>query len=269
MFELKKFISSLMMPLPALLIIGFIGLMLIMFTTKRRTGCWIVLFSFTVLFLASFQPVSSRLLLPLERQYSAFLPEAGNIDYIMVLGSGHVVDDDLPPTSELSRTALMRLTEGIRIMRMYPGSKLILSGYAGGTEVTHARMLAKVALSLGVIKSDIVLLETAQDTWEEAHQAANFVQGKKLVVVTSASHMKRALTEFRSAGIEPLPAPTNFLAQRNVEQGWVKYTPRARYLEETEHYWYETLGLLWHHLRDWAQTQNQSTQPQQTIQTLE
>jgi uncharacterized SAM-binding protein YcdF (DUF218 family) len=146
--------------------------MLIMFTRNQKTGCFIVLFSFVGIFLISFQPVSSRLLMPLERQHSAFLPVDQPIDYVMVLGGGHVVDDDIPPTSELSRTGLMRLAEGIRIMRIYPGSKLILSGYAGGAEVSNARMMANVALALGVSKSDIVLLETAKDTWEEARQAA-------------------------------------------------------------------------------------------------
>ncbi|EKO3507028.1 envelope biogenesis factor ElyC [Vibrio fluvialis] len=252
MFELKKIVSSLLMPLPALLIIGFVGLMLIMFTAKRKTGCLVVLFSLFGIFLISFQPVSSRLLMPLERQYTAFLPVDGTIDYVMVLGNGHVVDDQIPPTSELSRAALMRLTEGIRIMRLYPGSKLILSGYAGGSEFSHARMLARVALALGVAKSDIILLETAKDTWEEARQAAAFVQQRKLVLVTSASHMQRALNEFHSAGLQPIPAPTNFLAQTNISQPWDKYTPKALYLEQTERYWYENMGLIWQSLRDWV-----------------
>lgn len=255
MFELKKIISSLMMPLPALLIIGFIGLMLIMFTRHRKTGCLLVLFSYLCLFLASFQPVSSRLLMPLERQYSAFLPDKTNIDYIMVLGSGHVVDDALPPTSELSRSALMRLTEGIRIMRMYPGAKLILSGYAGGTEFSHARMLAKVALSLGVAKSDIVLLESAKDTREEATLAASYVGKQILVLVTSASHMKRALLEFKDAGLNPIPAPTNYLAYPEIHQPWIKYAPKSTYLEQTEHYWHETMGMLWRHLKNWVAKQ--------------
>nr|QIH42097.1 envelope biogenesis factor ElyC [Vibrio ziniensis] len=252
MFELKKIVSSFLMPLPALLIVGFIGLMLIMFTAKRKTGSLIVLFSLTSLFLISFQPISTSLLMPLERQYPAFLPVERNIDYVMVLGNGHVVDGYIPPTSELSRAALMRLTEGIRIARMYPGSKLILSGYAGGSEFSHARMLARVALALGVAKSDIVLLETAKDTWEEARQAAAFVQSKKLVLVTSASHMERAIKEFNSAGLNPIPAPTNFLAQANITQPWDKYTPQARYLEQTERFWYESLGQLWQKMRDYV-----------------
>ncbi|SDH05311.1 Uncharacterized SAM-binding protein YcdF, DUF218 family [Vibrio xiamenensis] len=252
MFELKKVVSALLMPLPAMLIIGFLGLMLIMFTTRQKSGCFIVLFSLVGIFLISFQPVTSRLLMTIERQHSAFFPVDGSIDYVMVLGSSHVVDDDLPPTSQLSRTGLMRLTEGIRVLRMYPGAKLILSGYSGGSEVSNARMMAKVALSLGVSKSDIILLETAKDTWEEARQAAAFVRNKKLALVTSASHMDRALHEFHAAGLKPYPAPTNYLAQKNIKQFWDRYTPQSKYLEQSEIYWHELLGTIWQTLRDWA-----------------
>lgn len=250
MFELKKVISTLAMPLPALLIIGFLGLLFIMFTQRHKLGVLFVFLSLSGIFLASFQPVSTHLLMPIERENSAFLPTDQAIDYVMVLGNGHVVDDQIPPTSELSRTALMRLTEGIRIIRMYPGAKLILSGYAGGTEFSHAKMMARVALALGVAKPDIILLETAKDTWEEARQAAAFVNQKKLVLVTSASHMKRALKEFHSAGLEPIPAPTNYLAQSEIHQAWEKYSPQSRYLEQTETYWHEQLGLWWRHIRD-------------------
>ncbi|NOH95260.1 envelope biogenesis factor ElyC [Vibrio sp. 99-70-13A1] len=255
MFELKKVVSSLLMPLPAMLILAFLGLALVMFTTKRKTGCLITLTALCGIFLIAFQPISSRLLMPLERQYSVFLPTDKSIDFVMVLGSGHVVDDQIPPTSELSRTGLMRLSEGIRVLRMYPGAKLILSGYGGGLEISNARMMAKVALALGVSKPDIILLETAKDTWEEARQAAAFVQNKKVVLVTSASHMQRAIYEFNGAGIQPIPAPTNYLAHKNIEQPWNKYMPKATYLEQTERYWHETMGLMWQRLRDWIDHQ--------------
>lgn len=250
MFELKKVIASLLMPLPAMLIIGCLGLMLIMFTTYRKCGCLIVLFSFVTLFLISFQPIASRLLLPLERQYSMFLPVDRTIDYVMVLGNAHVIDDDIPPTSELSSTSLIRLTEGIRVLRMYPGAKLILSGYAGGSSISHARMMAQVALALGVSKSDIILLETAKDTWEEARQAAAFIQQRQLVLVTSASHMPRAMQEFQAAGLKPLPAPTDYIAQKRPPLTWSQYMPKAEYLHQTELYWHETLGSLWRMMRE-------------------
>ncbi|SON49610.1 envelope biogenesis factor ElyC [Vibrio tapetis] len=258
MFELKKVFSALLMPLPAFLIIGLFGLLLVMFTMRRGTGCLLIFLSFTGIFLASFQPVAQSLLMPMERQHKGFLPIDEPIDYVMVLGNGHIVDDDIPPTSELSRTALMRLTEGMRILRMYPGAKLILSGYAGGSEISHARMMAKVALALGVSKTDIILLESAKDTWEEARQAAVFVANKNLVLVTSASHMSRALVEFEDAGISPFPAPTNFLASNADMQPWNQYRPSSQYLEWTETYWHEKLGTWWQSLRDFAVDSNAS-----------
>lgn len=237
------------MPLPALLIIGFIGLLVLWFTRKKKLASGIIAFSFLGIFAVSFQPVSTSLLRPLEQQYPAFVGSSKPINFVMVLGSGHVIDKTFPITSELSRTALMRLVEGIRIARMYPGSKMILSGYGGGTDISHARMMAKVALALGVSKSDILLLETAKDTWEEAHQAASVVGDKNLVLITSASHMSRALYEFHQAGLNPIPAPTNFLASNKIKQPWVRYAPSSQFLYQTERYWHEKLGSLWQQLR--------------------
>ncbi|NMS37467.1 ElyC/SanA/YdcF family protein, partial [Vibrio parahaemolyticus] len=77
-----------------------------------------------------------------------------------------------------------------------------------------------------------------------------FVQQKEIVLVTSASHMSRALYEFNAAGIKPIPAPTNFLAISEISQPWDKYSPKARYLEQTELYWHEYLGSIWQRLRD-------------------
>ncbi|MGF1767131.1 envelope biogenesis factor ElyC [Enterovibrio makurazakiensis] len=250
MFELKKLISTLLMPLPALLLIGFFGLFLIWFTQRKGFGSFFVFVSLLLIGLVSFQPISSSLLMGLERQHTRFLQPEEPVDYVMVLGHGHVVDDEIPPTSELSRVALMRLIEGIRIHFMYPTSQLILSGYDGGYEVSHARMLARVAMAMGVNKNNILLLETAKDTWEEAFQAASVVGDSNLVLVTSASHMPRALYEFQSAGLDPIPAPTNYMAQKEIQQPWIKYSPRAQYLEQFERFWHERLGQLWQRLRD-------------------
>lgn len=253
MFELKKIVSAFLMPLPALLIIGFLGLALIMFTSRRKFGCLVVLLSLTGILLVSVQPFSNRLLLPLERQYTAFLPVNEPIDYVMVLGNNHVVDSSIPPTAELSTTALTRLAEGIRILRMYPNAKLILSGYGRHSETSHARMMAKLALDLGVAKPDIILLESAKDTWEEARLAAAYVQdNSKLVLVTSASHMPRAMNEFTQAGLTPYSAPTNYIATRSLLPGWERYVPNSDYLTQTELYWHETLGSTWRALQNWA-----------------
>ncbi|MCQ1057300.1 envelope biogenesis factor ElyC [Photobacterium sp. DNB23_23_1] len=249
MFELKKIVSALLMPLPAMLILGLFGLLLLWFTRRKGLATFFISFAFLGIFLVSFQPIATSLLRPLEKAYPPYVPSGQSVGYVMVLGSGHVIDHAMPITSQLSRTALMRLNEGVRIHRLFPGSKLILSGYGGGTDISQARMMAKVALALGVNKNDILLLETAKDTWEEAFQAASVVGDDKLVVVTSASHMTRAMEEFFRVGLTPTAAPTNFLASNKIEQPWERYRPQAKYLEQTERYWHETLGRWWQQIR--------------------
>ncbi|POF56351.1 envelope biogenesis factor ElyC, partial [Vibrio vulnificus] len=51
--------------------------------------------------------------------------------------------------------------------------------------------------------------------------------------------------------------PTNYLAQKNISQAWDRYAPKAIYLEQTERYWYETLGQLWQGMRDLLLTDEQ------------
>ncbi len=274
MFELKKLLATLAMPLPALLIVGFFGLFLLWFTQRKRIGTFFVSISLLTLALISFQPLTSWFLIDLERQHARFIPTGKPIEYVMVLGHGHVVDDEIPPSSELSRTALMRLVEGIRIHLMYPSSKLILSGYDGGFEVSHARMLARVAMSLGVNSNNILLLETAKDTREEAEQAATVIDNQNVVLITSASHMSRALFEFNEVGLEPIPAPTNFIAQKEIHHPWIKYAPRALHIEQFEKFWHEKLGHVWQRIRRYLMGNNAITetvpvtQPEPLLETI-
>ncbi len=260
MFELKKFVSSMLMPLPGLLLIGFIGLFILWFSKRKGFASFLLTLSLVGIFMLSFQPITAPLLTTTERMSPSFIAPDVPVEYVLVLGNGHVVDDEISPISELSRAAVMRLTEGIRIYRMYPGAKLILSGYSGGTTVSHARMMARVALSLGVNKSDILLLENARDTHEEAIQTLNSVGKSNLVLVTSASHMPRAMKEFHNLGLAPTPAPTNYLAHSQIKQPWEKYAPKAKYLEQSERFWYEQMGRWFMDLKDLLMAREEQAQ---------
>lgn len=252
MFALKKILAALLMPLPLMLLTGLTGLLLLWFGRHRQSGALLILLAFAGIFLASFHPLSATLLAGMERQYSGYRQEATGVavDLVMVLGHGHSTQPEQPITSRLSRTALTRLAEGIRIYRMHPGARLVLSGYSGATAISQARMMARAAQSLGVDPGDMILLETPRNTREEARQAATITGRKTLVVVTSASHMPRAMVEFRQQGLDPIAAPTDFLSSDDPRRLW-NYTPQARYLEQTELFWRETLGQWWQKLSRW------------------
>jgi uncharacterized SAM-binding protein YcdF (DUF218 family) len=54
--------------------------------------------------------------------------ETDPIKFVVVLAGGHKSDPAIPVTSQLSGESMIRLVEGIRILRESPGAKLILSG---------------------------------------------------------------------------------------------------------------------------------------------
>jgi len=195
MFILKKIISAFLYPLPISLLISFLGLYLLWFTTKQRAGKILVSVGLVILTLFSYRVVADKLLRPLERQYDTFdikkssvVPKTEDepaIKFVVVLGGGHTSDPDLPMISQIGRSSLVRLVEGIRIYRKYPGAKLLLSG-SGVAEV-----MARVARELGVPERDIILESKSKDTKDEAVLIKPIVDNKPFVLVTAASHIPR------------------------------------------------------------------------------
>jgi hypothetical protein len=70
-------------------------------------------------------------------------------------------------------------------------------------------MQKRLAISLGVSEADIITLDTPKDTKEEAIESKKIVDGKKLILVTTASHMKRASMLFKKEGLDIIESPTN------------------------------------------------------------
>ncbi len=232
------------MPLPFLLLVGAIGLCVLWFTRQKKLASILVSVSLIGIFLCSSPTINNIVTTTIiEQENPAFVSTTKPISYVMVLGSGQVIDKTFPITSELSPTAITRLVEGIRIFRMYPDAKLILSGFGGIAShgISHARLMAHLAIALGVNKRDILLFESTKDTKEEAFQAADVVKDKNMILVTSASQMSRALYYFHQAGLQPIAAPTNFRASNKMRN----FIPNATSLTQMEIVEHERLGQLW------------------------
>lgn len=257
LFTLKKFVGGLLQPLPLLLLLMGVGLLLLWFTQRQRTGKTIILASWLALILLSLQPVADRLLLPLESHYPTWqqTPQASKVDYIVVLGGGYTYNADWAPSSNLISNSLPRVTEGIRLYHANPGAKLIFTGAAAqGNPVSSAKTAALVAESLGIPQQDIVILDTPRDTEEEAAATAKIVGTHPFLLVTSANHLPRAIRFFQARGLTPIPAPANQMAITSALNPWEKVFPSAYYLSHSERAWYETLGRLWQSLKGTSAT---------------
>ncbi|WP_370548448.1 envelope biogenesis factor ElyC [Edwardsiella tarda] len=255
LFALKKVIGTLLLPLPLLLSLCALGLALLWFSRHQRMGKVLVSLAWLGIFLLSLQPLADRLLAPLEAEYPT-LNHGQQARYVVVLGGGYTYNPQWAPSSNLINNSLARLTEGVRQLALNPQAQLILTGAAArGNPYSSAAVAAQVARSLGVAEQRIIVLDSPRDTAQEAEAVAERVGHARLILVTSANHLPRALRFFRHQGLDPIPAPANQLAITSPLNPWERWIPSPLYLGHSERAWYETLGRLWQGLL--GQTQDQ------------
>jgi uncharacterized SAM-binding protein YcdF (DUF218 family) len=244
MFLARKIISRFLFPLPLSLEFLLVGLILLWFTRRQRTGKVLVTCGAMLLLGLSNIFTSNALLRPLEHRYPrldvAHLGAgAPDLTFIAVLGGWADHDPDVPVSSHLSPGQMVRLIEGVRLHRAIPGSKLILSG-----DNDSAEGMAEVAEALGVSAQDILRLTEPRDTEEESQQIAPIVGSHRFILVTSASHMPRAMGLFRKRGLHPIAAPTDYLAPRHQLEP-DDFFPDGYKLFKSQTAFYEYLGLAW------------------------
>ena len=247
-FLLKKVISMFLMPLP--LGVFFIVLALVLlYRNKIKPAKFMLALSILWLFFFSYPPVANTLLYSIESHYPTLQTAPKDIKYIYVLGGGHHTDESLPITSQVVETSVVRLTEGIRLYRqLHEEASIIVSGYRGPFDpTTHAVMQKKLALALGVKKEKIILRSEPRDTEEEAIAAKTLVGAKPFILVTSASHMTRAMYFFKYEGLHPIPAPTNHLG--SIQH--LNYTKffSSEALTRSRIVFHEVLGLIWQKIK--------------------
>ena len=245
MFVFKKFVSAFLLPIPIGLFLLFIAFIYLMFNSYKKAKIFLF-FGLVWFLLLSNQTISNALLVPLENTYKDLL-QTPKVNYILVLGSGHKSDEDLSITSQVKMTAINRLVEGIRDYKNLEDVRLIVSGYSFSDKNSHALMQEKLAISLGVNPNDIIRLDTPKDTKEEAVETKKIVGIEPLILVTSASHMKRSALLFEKEGLNVIASPTNRLAYE--DDSFSSYFS-AKNLRKCEMAFHEYLGLLYSWLRD-------------------
>ena len=134
----------------------------------------------------------------------------------MIVLSAGIDPDELgtPAMERLSDAALDRCIGAARIYRTYGFGHVILSGR--DPALAPAELvggMADLMEALGVPREKILLETEALDTRENALFSARVVrdlQATRVVVVTSALHMPRAVRWFERAGLRVIPAPVRF-----------------------------------------------------------
>lgn len=239
-----------------LLMAGAIGLL---FT--RRFEAWGkrgVVLLFGVGWVFGTKPVADFLLLSVEGSYRVAEPlvETDAVPWIVVLAAGATWDPRLPPGGWMTGTSLSRVAEGIRLQQAMPESQLLLMGGTpsstlGGRQDPYHTL----ALQLGADPERTRETQGAWNTEAEARLASDLVpRDAPLFLVTTESHLRRAVFLFRSEGLEPIPAPAGSSVLHSPDRPGRVYSVGSffpsveayRTLDEVAH---EHIGLLWAWLR--------------------
>lgn len=249
--------AALLMPLPLLLLLAGLGLLFVAFGL-RRFGLGVAFASLVLLAVLSWAPVSDRLLSPFESKYAALNDKTvlANLDYVVVLGGGWDGEAFYRPAGiRLSESSMVRLVEGLRLLEVAQVLEsdtvhLVVSGASRIDEPPVAWGYRDAALDLGVSENRLIVLDAPTDTGHEARAFADRLRKQgvddlskvKFTLVTSASHMPRAISHFLAVGLKPIAAPTHFMAYTGNSEHFGYWVPSASHLRKTERAWYELLA---------------------------
>ncbi|RYF14714.1 MAG: YdcF family protein [Comamonadaceae bacterium] len=216
--ELKPVLTALVLPPAGPLLLALLGVLVA--TRRRALGLGIATLGIAVALLLSTNAVALLLaphLMPGVR--AAQLHDVRAVQAIVVLGGG--VHPQAPEYGVAQPTphTLQRLRYGAWLARQ-TGKPVGFAGGVGwaatGTGVEpEAKMARRVLAEYGLEARWVD--DASRDTAENAARMAQLLQPagiRRIALVTDASHTPRAVTAFRRAGFEVVPAPTDFPSPR-------------------------------------------------------
>lgn len=184
-------------------------------------------------------PVAHALLRPLESQYSPVLDGGDDaIDTLVVLTAYGRIDKDVPVSSYVNAPSAFRIMEAARLLGGKPKGRIIVSG---GDDIPVA--MKAVLSALGVPDEQITIESDSMNTFESALHLRDRLAGRRFYLVTSAGHMPRSMRVFQAQGLQPVPAPTDFLTKKGTNF-WSG--PTGHHLFMSDLAVHEYAGLLWY-----------------------
>ena len=180
--------------------------------------------------------------------------EIASSDAIVVLSGGR----KLPPgnTEIIEWNDPDRFISGINLYRANKSNKLIFTGGLdpfNSTLPPEGDIYIKEAISMGIPKKDLFTTHPVFNTLGEAKAIKNLLERKKtsykkkIILVTSAFHMKRAMKVFEREGINVLPYPVDFKTNQNFISSLsnpLLWFPSSRYLNESSQAIREIIGRI-------------------------
>jgi uncharacterized SAM-binding protein YcdF (DUF218 family) len=242
-----EIIKQFLLPSGLMALFLLAGVGCLMFQTARRKAVWLFFAGGGIFLIFSNGPLSFFLIKHLEDQHQAFNADLypTGFEEIVVL-TGHALPDSrLPESSKVNSSSAFRILETMRIHRMYPKARITISG-----NEDVPLLMKELMISLGVKEGLIIVENRSRNTFESAVNLKSLMVNREFILVTSAGHMPRSLLSFRQMGMNPAPAPTDYLAKMGPFDG--NFLPNVNSLVRSDLAVHEYFGMLWYSLKAYA-----------------
>lgn len=259
-FALSKILDILLSPMGWVLVLLALA---IPWRRPRRRSRWrrhrvFGALALLVLYVFSMGAVSNRLFYRLEHQVESTNIPTQVYDAVVLLG-GMGDERSEEETGQLSfDDNVERLIATHRVLADGHARVAILSGAASDPslrEHSEARMLAKQLVLWGISPSRLIIEEQARNTHENALYSKELAIKNgfaKVLIITSAFHMARAVECFGAVGMPVDTLIVDYRTHVRSDAFPAAFIPRASNFDTSAGYFRESFGLLVYRFQGYA-----------------
>jgi uncharacterized SAM-binding protein YcdF (DUF218 family) len=231
-FGLYKFVKYGLYPLTWVVLLLGIATVLALFPFSPKRLRWVrqLLLSSLLLLVALSSPLIATPLIGLLESWHhpPQLTPSDRFDAIVVLGGGVDEKGSLRPTTEPSSYSRNRTTCGVDLYQQGYAPTLVLTGGDArifGPGPQEAIAMKRWAIRLGVPESATRIDTEARNTYENATGTKRLIGPASILLVSSASHLPRAVPLFTKQGFRVTPAPCDYASQNLPRENWDNIDP--------------------------------------------
>ncbi len=266
---LSKFLPNLIYPAGMIIFLLLAGLIFCKSANAKNRLMWILLI---FILISGNKLPGAYLIRRLEKTYPVY-SGTERADVIVVLGGGTVTKSFPRQTVEVNGAG-DRIIYAADLYRQGLADRILLGGsyipWRDGEVVTESgisspasEMAELMNGSFGIPGEVLIIQDRSLNTYEEAVEDAKVLRDNgysKILLVTSATHMRRAVPLFEKQGLEVIPAPTDFsfsdqewenLLRFDWETAWSFIIPTIGSMETLQNAMKEYIGYFVYDLRGW------------------
>ncbi len=247
----SRIIWMLIQPSNLIFILMLVSLILI-WKGRRKMGLPVLTVCVAFYSLVMFGPLTSWLLVPLEKRFSVYTNDITHGPYsgIIILAGAERIRNSSYHNQVILNGGAERLIEAAKLARLFPDLPIIFCG-GGRIEgmMTEGEIAQKFFIEAGIDLNRVRFDDISYNTYTNAIEAKKLIEKDETdtwLLVTSAFHMPRAVGSYRNAGITIQPYPVDYRTELSPS---LSSKPNAgRNFYELDFAVHEWVGLLTYYI---------------------